>query len=38
MTDFVGQKVLVVGGSRGVGAAIVRSFASAGATVVFTYV
>ena len=37
MTDFVGQKVLVVGGSRGIGAAIVRSFASAGATVVFTY-
>ena len=37
MTDFVRQKVLVVGGSRGIGAAIVRSFARAGATVIFTY-
>lgn len=30
-------KVFVVGGSRGIGAAIVRRFAAAGATVVFTY-
>jgi cyclic-di-GMP-binding biofilm dispersal mediator protein len=37
MTSFSGKKVLVIGGSRGIGAAIVRRFASAGATVVFTY-
>jgi cyclic-di-GMP-binding biofilm dispersal mediator protein len=31
------RKVLVLGGSRGIGAAIVRRFATAGATVAFTY-
>jgi len=34
---FSDRKVFVVGGSRGIGAAIVRRFAAAGATVVFTY-
>lgn len=37
MTDFHGKKVLVLGGSRGIGAAIVRRFAKDGADVVFTY-
>lgn len=37
MTDFQGKSVLVLGGSRGIGAAIVRRFASDGAKVVFTY-
>lgn len=37
MTDFEGKSVLVLGGSRGIGAAIVRRFASDGAKVVFTY-
>lgn len=37
MTAFEGKKVLVLGGSRGIGAAIVRRFADDGATVVFTY-
>ena len=37
MTDFQGKSVLVLGGSRGIGAAIVRRFASDGARVVFTY-
>ncbi len=37
MTDFGDKKVLVLGGSRGIGAAIVRRFATAGATVTFTY-
>ena len=36
--EFSDQKVFVVGGSRGMGAAIVRRFSSAGAAVVFTYV
>ncbi|VFS71231.1 3-oxoacyl-[acyl-carrier-protein] reductase FabG [Raoultella terrigena] len=31
------KSVLVLGGSRGIGAAIVRRFASDGASVVFTY-
>ena len=31
------RNVLVLGGSRGIGAAIVRRFATAGATVAFTY-
>lgn len=35
--DFTDRKVFVVGGSRGIGAAIVRRFALAGATVIFTY-
>jgi cyclic-di-GMP-binding biofilm dispersal mediator protein len=34
---FSDRKVFVVGGSRGIGAAIVRRFAAAGATVMFTY-
>lgn len=37
MTNFKGKRVLVIGGSRGIGAAIVRRFASEGATVSFTY-
>lgn len=35
--EFSDHKVFVVGGSRGIGAAIVRRFSAAGATVVFTY-
>ncbi|WP_366146094.1 SDR family oxidoreductase [Paraburkholderia sp.] len=34
---FRGKSVMVVGGSRGIGAAIVRSFAGVGARVRFTY-
>ena len=37
MSNFQGKSVLVLGGSRGIGAAIVRRFASDGAKVVFTY-
>lgn len=37
MTDFTGKKALVIGGSRGIGAAIVRRFAADGAAVTFTY-
>ncbi len=37
MSDFAGKSVLVLGGSRGIGAAIVRRFAADGAKVVFTY-
>lgn len=37
MTMFHGKSVLVLGGSRGIGAAIVRRFASEGAAVTFTY-
>lgn len=37
MSVFSGKRVLVLGGSRGIGAAIVRRFASDGATVVFTW-
>ena len=37
MADFSGKNVLVLGGSRGIGAAIVRRFARGGATVAFTY-
>ncbi|MBH1999450.1 MAG: SDR family oxidoreductase [Sphingomonadaceae bacterium] len=37
MTDFTSKKALVLGGSRGIGAAIVRRFAKDGAGVVFTY-
>ena len=36
--EFSDHKVFVAGGSRGIGAAIVRRFAAAGATVAFTYV
>ena len=35
--EFSGRKIFVVGGSRGIGAAIVRRFAAAGADVLFTY-
>ena len=37
MTAFQGKSVLVLGGSRGIGAAIVQRFASEGAKVTFTY-
>ena len=37
MSQFNGKSVLVLGGSRGIGAAIVRRFAADGAAVTFTY-
>lgn len=37
MAGFQGKSVLVLGGSRGIGAAIVRRFAAEGAVVTFTY-
>ncbi len=37
MTDFTNSKALVLGGSRGIGAAIVRKLAADGATVTFSY-
>lgn len=37
VTQFNGKKVLVIGGSRGIGAAIVSRFAGDGASVAFTY-
>jgi cyclic-di-GMP-binding biofilm dispersal mediator protein len=37
MSVFKGKSVLVLGGSRGIGAAIVRRFAADGAAVTFTY-
>lgn len=37
MIDFNGKNILVLGGSRGIGAAIVRRFAQEGARVAFTY-
>ena len=37
MNDFTGKNVLVLGGSRGIGAAIVRRFAKGGGEVAFTY-
>ncbi|WP_448662327.1 SDR family oxidoreductase [Sphingomonas sp. CJ20] len=37
MSAYQGKSVLVLGGSRGIGAAIVRRFAADGATVTFTY-
>lgn len=37
MPSFQGKSVLVLGGSRGIGAAIVRRFAADGAQVAFTY-
>jgi cyclic-di-GMP-binding biofilm dispersal mediator protein len=37
MSDFAGKKVVVIGGSRGQGAATVKRFAGLGADTVFTY-
>lgn len=37
MSAFQGKSVLVLGGSRGIGAAIVKRFAADGANVTFTY-
>lgn len=37
MADFTGKNILVLGGSRGIGEAIVRRFAKGGGTVAFTY-
>lgn len=37
MSESVRQRALVIGGSRGIGAAIVRHFAGAGIETVFTY-
>lgn len=37
MNEFAGKNVLILGGSRGIGAAIVRRFASGGAKTAFTY-
>ena len=37
MSNFHGKSVMVLGGSRGIGAAIVRHFAAAGANVMFSY-
>ena len=37
MTEFAGKNVLVLGGSRGIGAAIVRRLAKGGGKVAFTY-
>ncbi len=37
MADFLGKKAFVIGGSRGIGAAIVRRLASEGASVRFTW-
>lgn len=37
MNELTGKNVLVLGGSRGIGAAIVRRFSAAGASVAFTY-
>ncbi|WP_182086157.1 SDR family oxidoreductase [Aureimonas sp. ME7] len=37
MTTFQGKTALILGGSRGIGAAIVRRFAADGAHVTFTY-
>jgi len=37
MTDFTGKNILVLGGSRGIGAAIVRRLSEGGGKVAFTY-
>jgi NAD(P)-dependent dehydrogenase (short-subunit alcohol dehydrogenase family) len=37
MFDFNGQRVIVTGGTRGIGAGIVQAFLKAGATVIATY-
>ncbi len=37
MTDFTNRKALILGGSRGIGATLVRTFAKAGADTIFTF-
>ena len=37
MADFSGKNVLILGGSRGIGAAIVRRFSPGGGKLAFTY-
>src|SRR3546814_656650 len=37
MDDFKAKNVLILGGSRGIGAAIVRRFSAGGGNVAFTY-
>ena len=37
MADFSGKNVLILGGSRGIGAAIVRRFSAGGGKLAFTY-
>jgi cyclic-di-GMP-binding biofilm dispersal mediator protein len=37
MADFSGKNILILGGSRGIGAAIVRRFAAGGGKTAFTY-
>lgn len=37
MSDFSGKSILVLGGSRGIGKAIVKRFTAGGGTVAFTY-
>ena len=37
MSDFSDKNILVLGGSRGIGAALVRRFAGDGGKVAFTY-
>lgn len=37
MSDFTGKNILILGGSRGIGAAVVRRFAAGGGRVTFTY-
>lgn len=37
MADFSGKNVLILGGSRGIGAALVRRFSAGGGKVAFTY-
>ncbi|HEX4180210.1 MAG TPA: SDR family NAD(P)-dependent oxidoreductase [Caulobacteraceae bacterium] len=37
MAEFANERVLVLGGSRGIGAVVVRHFANCGAAVTFSY-